>query len=185
MAPPRPRWARSHDAQDGHVILHHRNAGLGAIADHLADVVDLAVALRTLAQHDVGILRAGDVARAKRQRDRVQSDTERFNTLAQAREPSTDQFSSNFAEGRLLQMWLTPNAAKTRSAPLLESCCVPSFITPGAAGPPAECRVRAELRRVVNDLRLMWVLMPDYFLHHGSSGREQCRKIRPRIKLWN
>ena len=53
------------------------------IADHLADVVDLAVALRTLAQHDIGVFGLRDVARTHRQRDHGQRDAMRFNPLAQ------------------------------------------------------------------------------------------------------
>src|SRR5258708_4583031 len=48
--------------------------------------------------------------------------------------PSTDHASSNFAEGRLLQMLLTPSAAKTRSDSLVDWFCVPSFIRPAGAG---------------------------------------------------
>src|SRR5260370_24268429 len=56
----------SHHAENRHVVLHGWNAGPRAIADHLANIVDLSVARRTAAQHDVGILRLRDVRRAER-----------------------------------------------------------------------------------------------------------------------
>src|SRR5262249_52007384 len=39
----------AHDAQDGEVILHRGDAGPRGVADHLANPVDLTVALRALA----------------------------------------------------------------------------------------------------------------------------------------
>jgi hypothetical protein len=55
-------------------------------ADHLTDVVDFAVAIRALAEHDVRQLEAADVVRAHRQRHHVERDAERFDVLAEARE---------------------------------------------------------------------------------------------------
>ena len=43
-------------------VMLYLSAGMparGGVADHLADVVDLAIAVRALAQHDVGILERG------------------------------------------------------------------------------------------------------------------------------
>src|SRR5262249_17150585 len=42
--------------------------------------------------------------------------------------PSTDQFSSNFRDGRALQMWFTPKAANMRRSASAERCWFPAFI---------------------------------------------------------
>src|SRR5439155_24433038 len=42
--------------------------------------------------------------------------------------PSTDQASSIFADGRLLQMLFTPKAAHARRIASVWPCCVPTFI---------------------------------------------------------
>ena len=42
----------SQDPQEAQVVLERRNPGLGAGRDHLLDVFDVAIALRTFPQHD-------------------------------------------------------------------------------------------------------------------------------------
>ena len=75
----------AHDAEDGHVVLERRDARARGVADHLADVVDLAVALGALAEHDVRHLGPRDVVGAHRQRHHVERDAERLDVLAKAR----------------------------------------------------------------------------------------------------
>src|SRR6185295_12324750 len=41
------------DTEDTQVVLHRRYAGLGRISNHLTNGLNLAVAFRTLAKHDV------------------------------------------------------------------------------------------------------------------------------------
>ena len=77
---------RAHYAENRHVVFQQPDARLRCVADHLADVVDLAVALRALAQHDVGALGPGNVGGAERQRHGLQLEAERFHVLAAARE---------------------------------------------------------------------------------------------------
>ena len=48
------------DAEQRQVVLQRRDAGARGVADHLADVVDLAIALGALAEQDVRILSPGD-----------------------------------------------------------------------------------------------------------------------------
>src|ERR1039457_1287977 len=67
---------RAHDAQVAHVVLYGRNPGFARVADHLADVIDLPVALRALPQQDVRIFRLGDVDRTHGQGQYVEPDTE-------------------------------------------------------------------------------------------------------------
>jgi hypothetical protein len=55
------------------------------MANHLADVVDFAVALGALAQHDAGIFRASDVTGAERERYHIEANAERLDAFAQAR----------------------------------------------------------------------------------------------------
>src|SRR5262249_49859448 len=74
---------RPHDAEDREVVFHGREAGLGGVADHLADLGGLAVALRALPQHDVRVLRAFDGAAAQWQRNHVQVNAEALDALAQ------------------------------------------------------------------------------------------------------
>src|SRR5258708_37252153 len=45
--------------------------------------------------------------------------------------PSTDHFSSNFADGSVLQILFTPNAARTFRTSSVVLCWVPTFIRPG------------------------------------------------------
>src|SRR3954447_7611120 len=71
------------DAEDAHVVLQGRDARLGRVADHLADGVDLAVALRAFAEHDVRVLALRDGAGAERQRGHVQLEAVRLDALAQ------------------------------------------------------------------------------------------------------
>src|SRR5262249_11636836 len=78
---------RADDSKQREVVLEARNAGARGVADHLADVVDLPVALGTLAEEDVRILGPRDFVRAEGQRHHVERDAERFHALAQARQP--------------------------------------------------------------------------------------------------
>ena len=48
--------------------------------------------------------------------------------------PSTDHRSSSLTAGSVLQMWLTPSAARTASVSSEESCWVPTFISALGAG---------------------------------------------------
>ena len=55
------RRLRPHHTQDRQIVFQRGDAGARGIANHLADGVDLAVALGAFAQHDVGVFRARDV----------------------------------------------------------------------------------------------------------------------------
>ncbi len=77
------RGAAADDAQDAHVVLQLRDAGAGGVAHHLLDVLDFAIALRALAEHDVGILALGDVGGAERERHGFERDAVGFDALAE------------------------------------------------------------------------------------------------------
>ena len=84
MAPPRPGVGSVRTtARMVRLYLSARNAGAGGVADHLADAVDLAVALRALAQHHVldAARRDGGVGR---QLDHVELDAELLDALPHA-----------------------------------------------------------------------------------------------------
>jgi len=80
------RGLRTHYAENGHVVLQGRDAGVRGIANHLADIVDFAVALGTLAQHDIGVLRLGDIGGAERHRDHLEANAERLDAFSQTAE---------------------------------------------------------------------------------------------------
>src|SRR6476646_4438935 len=96
--------------------------------------------------------------------------------------PSTDHLSSNFGDGRLLQMWLQPSAASTGRTASFELCCVPSLnsalrgVPPvlGAAAPagaalPAMAPAAADWR---NRLRCMRNRILDLCAHRmGENGK--------------
>src|SRR5262249_7459272 len=71
----------ANDAEDRQVVLQARDTGLGRGPDHGADVVDLAIALGALAEHDVGVLGARDVRRAEWQGHGVEGDAVKLNAL--------------------------------------------------------------------------------------------------------
>src|SRR5260370_874987 len=76
-----------HHAEDCEVVLDGGNAGFGHVADHLANLLDFAIALGTLAQHDVWILCPADVRGTERQGHHVQLDPEPLNPLTQPVQP--------------------------------------------------------------------------------------------------
>ena len=78
--------ARPRNADDGEVVLHREDAGLRAVADLRADVVDVSIALGALPQHDGGHLRAIDRGRCHRDRRHVELDAERLDVLAVLRQ---------------------------------------------------------------------------------------------------
>src|SRR5262249_35184010 len=73
------------DAEDGEVVLHSWNAGLRRVADHLTNIVDLTVPLRTFAHHDVRVLDEVNGVAAERQRHHVEFNAELLDALAQPR----------------------------------------------------------------------------------------------------
>src|SRR6266508_2621722 len=60
------RGTAARNADEGEVVFHLEDAGLRAIPDHLADVVDVAIAFRALAKIDGWQFRARDLRRAHR-----------------------------------------------------------------------------------------------------------------------
>src|SRR5581483_2592591 len=85
IAAARGRLGADH-AQDTHVVLKRWDSGFGGVTDHLADVVDLAVPLGALAQHDVRVFRLRDVRGTQRQRHAIELDAVRFDAFAQLRQ---------------------------------------------------------------------------------------------------
>ena len=80
------RRLRSRHADEGQVVLHRRNSGARRVANHLADAVDLTIAIRLTPEQDRGTLAARDFARAERERNHVESESKRLHPLAQARQ---------------------------------------------------------------------------------------------------
>ena len=80
------RRARARHAQQREVVLHLVDARLRAVADHLADVVDVAIAIRVLAQEDRGHLGARDLRGAHGQGHHVERDPVRRDALAALRQ---------------------------------------------------------------------------------------------------
>ena len=64
-APARSRRGAD-DAQNAHVVFQRLDPGRRRIPDHLADVVDLTIALRAFPQHDVRHFSLRDIVRAER-----------------------------------------------------------------------------------------------------------------------
>ena len=82
-APAPLRGLGPNDAQERQVVLERGDARLRRVADHPADVVDGALALRAPGEQDARVLGSGDGVGAHRQREHVEVDAERLDALAQ------------------------------------------------------------------------------------------------------
>src|SRR5215471_3685517 len=78
------RGLRANHTENVQVVFEGRNTRLGGVANHLADAIDLAVPLGTLAQQDARVFISRNVMRAHGQRNHVQLDPVRLDTLPQA-----------------------------------------------------------------------------------------------------
>ena len=87
------------DAEDGHVVLDGTDAGGFDVFDHLADVVDGAIAFGGLAVHDGGVFVLGDVGRAEGEGHHVKVDAELFDAVFEGFETVDAPFLVELAGG--------------------------------------------------------------------------------------
>ncbi len=90
---------------------------------------------------------------------------------------STDHASSSFADGRRLQIWLTPNPAMTRRMASESPCCVPAFIR--ALRDAAGARLR-----LPRDLGLDHLFGDRADRHAASREANELASIHRYLLLW-
>ena len=139
------RAAGAQHAEDAHVVFDRRNAGLRAVADEGLQLLDVAVALRALRQHDGRMLFRVDVAgREKRRRDAVDADAVFAGHVDHALE-----FVDGGVEAVALNLRIAADVAHAVAGQVLE---MTSLV--GAVWSPSFMRVgfEADSVRAANDL---------------------------------
>lgn len=146
------RSLRSHHAEQCEVVLHGRNPGAAGVADHLADLADLLVALRAFAEHDVGELRLLDRNTAHRQRHHFQLDAVGLDPFSKFSEPFDAPILVKAAGRKASADVAYPKLARALSVSS-EGCLPPNCVPNFGRAFPVGAALRAHVPKTIQQWR--------------------------------